>query len=86
MHTLQCFCGQKAQELKARGFDAYVILLWLEETARPDLPAHFAQLRPMVWLANSDMKVLCSGSPWLSAEEQNHVSVVGGAFLKLFVA
>lgn len=87
MHTFQCFCGQKAEELKAKGFDAYVILLWLEEeTARPDLPADFAELRAMVWLANSAMKVLCSDSPWLSAEEQNHVSVVGGAFLRLFVA
>ena len=75
----------KVPEMKAKGYDCFVVLAWLAAefpSDRDDLRMEYA----LIWLADSAMQVLSHAGSFLTDLEAEHVRVVGEQFLKVWIA
>ena len=75
----------KVPEMKAKGYDCFVVLAWLAAESpsdRDDLRMEYA----LIWLADSAMQVLSHAGSFLTDLEAEHVRVVGEQFLKVWIA
>lgn len=82
-----CFFGHGAhiQELRAKGYDTYIILQWLREELSGGSDARFDTVSSLVWLADTWVAMMCDGEDWLSEDSAHQIKIVGETFFKVYL-
>lgn len=76
----------RSKELRAKGFDSYVVSCWLNDVLQRHPPPHCCQkVAVLLWLADSFMGVLSSAPDFMALPQREHVSAVGNAWLRLYI-
>ena len=73
------------KELRAKGYDAYLILKWLSSILRNVEDPKYEVLESLLSCADMFATMLCKGPLFFSMEEARALSIVGEGFLKLYL-
>lgn len=79
------FVHLPAQELRAKGYDSFLILKWLADLLKQNVPAEFSEVAALVWCADTFVSMLCEGAMFLSEQTAVQVQYCGEAFMKLYL-
>mgnify|MGYP001817988002 CR=1 FL=1 len=79
------FKARSYPELRAKGFDSFVILRWLTYEVMQNPVRSQGVLCACLYLADSFMSVVANAPRFMSPAEQEHKVVVGGLFVKLYM-
>ena len=79
------FATDKFPELKAKGFDTFVVLRWWVTEVTRSKPANFDLLCTCLWSLDSFLSVATNASRFFSEQEANHLQAVGGLFLRSYL-
>ena len=77
-------------EAHIKGFDSYIMTLWLDwflhEEATQEVQDRVpAQIKTIVWAANSLMSVWMGSPMFMSDEQKLHIHVIGQLFIRVYV-
>ena len=79
------FTTDRFPELKAKGFDTFVVLRWLVTEVTSHKPANFDLLCTCLWSLDSFLSVATNASRFFTEQEANHLKTVGSLFLKAYL-
>lgn len=86
--------GDGYPELRAKGYDTYIVLKWLVHELEMNNPcsadaaeqAMLNEMRAALWAADSWVGMLSHAGMHLTENQQLHKTVVGGIFMSLYVS
>ena len=79
------FSDKGFPELKAKGYDTFLVLRWLVVEVNENRPANFDLLCTCLWSLDSFLSVATNAARFFTEEQVNHLRTVGGIFLRSYI-